>query len=53
MGVAVYADDLSLKTQRVGQGDVVEGVKAFSSAEIAGFVKKRNNDNEIGGGVHA
>ncbi len=40
MGVAVYADDLSLKTQRVGQGDVVEGVKAVSSREISGLVKE-------------
>ncbi len=39
MGVAVYADDLSLKTQRVGQSDVVEDVKAISSAVVAGLVK--------------
>lgn len=38
LGVAVYADALSLKSQRVEQGDVVEGVKAVSGKEIASLV---------------
>jgi predicted peroxiredoxin len=40
MGVSVYADDLSLKKRRVGQEDLVEGVKAVGSKEIAGLVKE-------------
>ncbi len=40
MGVAVYAAELSLKTQRVAQGDVVEGVKAVSGKELAGLIKE-------------
>ena len=40
MGVTVYADDLSLKTQRVAREDMVEGVKAVSSKELAGLVKE-------------
>ncbi len=39
MGVAVYADDRSLKTRQVAPGDVVEGVKAISGKEIAGLLK--------------
>lgn len=39
MGVAVYADDRSLKTRQVAQEDVVEGVKAISGKEIAGLLK--------------
>ncbi|MEK6698475.1 MAG: DsrE family protein [Nitrospirota bacterium] len=40
MGVAVYADELSLKTRRVAQEDVVEGIKAVSGKEIAGLVQE-------------
>jgi tRNA 2-thiouridine synthesizing protein D len=40
MGVAVYADGPSLKTQRVEPGDLVDGIKAVSSKEIAGLVKE-------------
>ncbi len=39
MGVSVYADDLSLKTQRVEEGDLVEGVRAVGGKEIAVLVK--------------
>lgn len=40
MGVAVYADDLSMRSRRVGQGDMVEGVKAVSGKELAALVKE-------------
>jgi tRNA 2-thiouridine synthesizing protein D len=40
MGVSVYADAASLKTQRMGAGNLVKGVKAVSSSEIAGLVKE-------------
>jgi predicted peroxiredoxin len=40
MGVTVYADEFSLKTQHVEEGDLVEGVKAVSGKEIAGLVKE-------------
>jgi tRNA 2-thiouridine synthesizing protein D len=40
MGVAVYADGPSLNTQRVEPGDLVDGIKAVSSKEIAGLVKE-------------
>ena len=40
MGVMVYADELTLKKQRVGQGDVVEGVKAVGSKELARLVNE-------------
>ena len=40
MGVAVYADDCSLKTQRIGLSDVVDGVKMVGGKEIAGLLKE-------------
>ena len=40
MGVSVFADDLSLKTYRMGTEDMVTGVKAVSGKEIAGFLKE-------------
>lgn len=40
MGVSVYADDHSLKTQRVDRGDMVEGVKSVSAQVIAGLLKE-------------
>lgn len=40
MGVSVYADDQSLKTQRLDRSDMVEGVKAVSAQVIAGLVKE-------------
>jgi len=40
MGVSVYADGQSLKTRRVAQGDVVDGVKAVGGKEIAGLIKE-------------
>jgi len=40
MGVSVFADDLSLKTHRMGTEDVVTGVKAVSGKEIAGLLKE-------------
>ncbi len=40
MGVSVYADDYSLKTQRVGLSDVVEGVKPVSAKNIAQLVNE-------------
>jgi tRNA 2-thiouridine synthesizing protein D len=40
MGVAVYADDYSLKTQRIGLSDVVDGVKMVGGKEIAGLLKE-------------
>lgn len=39
MGVSVYADDSSLKAQRVDAGDLVEGVKAADGNEIAGVIR--------------
>ena len=40
MGVAVYADTLSMKAQHMDPKDLVEGVKAVGSSEIAGLVKE-------------
>lgn|SRR5512142_1929618 len=40
MGVPVYADDISLKMQSIGREDLVEGVQAASSKEIAAMVKE-------------
>ena len=40
MGIPVYADDISLKMQSIGRGDLVEGVQAASSKEIAGLVRE-------------
>jgi tRNA 2-thiouridine synthesizing protein D len=40
MGVAVYADGPSLKTQRIEPEELVDGIKAVSSKEIAGLVKE-------------
>ncbi len=39
MGVAVYADDSSLKTWRVAADKVLEGVKTVGGNEIAGLIK--------------
>ena len=39
MGVPVYADDRSLKTQAVGREDLVEGVRVAGSKEIATLLK--------------
>ncbi len=39
MGVSVYADDYSLKTQRVGLRDMVEGVKVIDGKKIARLMK--------------
>jgi tRNA 2-thiouridine synthesizing protein D len=40
MGVSVYADDVSLKSQRVASNDLVENVKIVGSKEIAGLMKE-------------
>jgi|OpeIllAssembly_1097287.scaffolds.fasta_scaffold10450_6 sulfur relay (sulfurtransferase) DsrF/TusC family protein len=40
MGVAVYADDASLKREQVGTDSLIEGVTVASSAEIADIVGK-------------
>jgi len=40
MGVAVYADDASLKREQVGTDSLIEGVTVTSSAEIADIVGK-------------
>jgi tRNA 2-thiouridine synthesizing protein D len=40
MGVTVYADDLSLKAQRVEKDGLVEGVNAAGGREIAELVKE-------------
>ncbi len=40
MGVSVYADAASLKTQGLASGDLVENVKLAGSKEIAGLVKE-------------
>ena len=40
MGVAVYADDISLKNRRVAAESVIEGVKTVGGTEIAGFIKE-------------
>lgn len=40
MGVSVYADIASLKTQRVASNDLVENVKMAGSKEIAGLLKE-------------
>jgi len=40
MGVAVYADDASLKARRVASNDLVASVKIVGSKEIAGLLKE-------------
>ena len=40
MGVSVYADDASLKSQRVASHDLVDNIKIVGSKEIAGLVKE-------------
>jgi predicted peroxiredoxin len=40
MGVSVYADIVSLKTQRIAAHDLVESVKLVGGKEIAGLVKE-------------
>lgn len=40
MGVAVYADVASLKSQRVASNDLLENVKLVGSKEIAGLLKE-------------
>lgn len=40
MGVAVYADDASMKRERIGKNDLVEGVATASGAEIAALIAK-------------
>jgi sulfur relay (sulfurtransferase) DsrF/TusC family protein len=40
MGVAVYADLVSLKAQGLGSSDLVESVKLVDGKEIAGLVKE-------------
>ena len=40
MGVAVYADTASLKTQGVLSNDLVESVKLVGAKEIAGLLKE-------------
>ncbi len=39
MGVAVYADVASLKTQGVASNDLVENVKLVGAKELAGLMK--------------
>jgi len=40
MGVSVYVDSASLKSQHVGANDLVENVKLVNSKEIAGLLKE-------------
>jgi tRNA 2-thiouridine synthesizing protein D len=40
MGVAVYADTLSMKAQHMDPKDLVDGAKAVGSKEISGLVKE-------------
>jgi tRNA 2-thiouridine synthesizing protein D len=40
MGVTVYADVASLKTQRVASNDIVENVKLVDGKAIAGLLKE-------------
>ncbi len=40
MGVAVYADDISLKKWHMAAENVLEGVKTVGGKEIAGLVKE-------------
>ncbi len=40
MGMPVYADDISLKMQSISREDLVEGVRAAGSKEIAAMVKE-------------
>jgi predicted peroxiredoxin len=40
MGVSVYADIVSLKTQRIAAHDLVESVKLVGGKEIAGMLKE-------------
>ncbi|OGW34531.1 MAG: hypothetical protein A2010_08995 [Nitrospirae bacterium GWD2_57_9] len=40
MGVSVYADIASLKTQQVAPAEVLENVKLVGSKEIVGLVKQ-------------
>jgi sulfur relay (sulfurtransferase) DsrF/TusC family protein len=40
MGVAVYADDASLKREQIGKEGLIEGVTVASSAEIAALIAK-------------
>lgn len=39
MGIPVYADALSLLSQRITRDDLVEGVQPASGVEIAGIIK--------------
>ncbi|MBI4689795.1 MAG: DsrE family protein [Nitrospirae bacterium] len=40
MGVNVYADKLSIRTQHIDSEDILEGVKVAGSSEIAEIVKE-------------
>ena len=40
MGVTVYADSASLKTQGLPSGDLVEGVKPADGKELAGLMNE-------------
>lgn len=40
MGIPVYADERSLKAQRMGQEDLVEGVNVAGTKEIAEAMKQ-------------
>ena len=40
MGVSVYADAASLKTQRVAANDMIENVKLVGPDQIAGLLKE-------------
>jgi tRNA 2-thiouridine synthesizing protein D len=40
MGVAVYADTVSLRTQGVPSNEVVENIKLVGAKEIAGLLKE-------------
>jgi len=40
MGVAVYADEASLKREQVGKDSLIDGVTISNGAEIADFIGK-------------
>jgi tRNA 2-thiouridine synthesizing protein D len=40
MGVTIYADTASLKTQRIASNDLVENIKLVGAKEIAGLLRE-------------
>lgn len=40
MGISVYADEISLTSQHITRGDLIEGVKCAAGEELAGIIQK-------------